>query len=320
MTRGAGWLGASLVLGLWGCAGEKPDLDGGGQDGADDSPSSSDDAVPDDGGDDDPSMTSASESSAGDEDPSDDEDPTDGDSTGCSFIGCDETGGCDGGQCECDVWAQDCQEGEKCNPWANDGGNSWNATKCVPLADSPAQPGDPCEAEGGGISGFDNCDASSMCWNVDETGAGVCVAFCSGSEAAPVCEDVDATCVIANDGVLILCLPSCDPLMSDCGEGQACYPADESFACVFDASADAGAFGDPCEFTNVCDPGLWCAPAAGVPDCATASCCTSFCDQSDPEADASCPGAAGGQECVPWYDENQIPPGFEDVGACLIPG
>lgn len=312
-------MGTAWVLGLWGCAGEKPDLDGGGQDGAQPSESSG----ADDPGDEDidPSITSATESSGAD-DPSGDEDPSDGESsTGCSFIGCnDPTGGCAGGQCECDVWAQDCPQGEKCNPWANDGGNSWNATKCVPLSDSPAQPGDPCEAEGGGVSGLDNCDASSMCWNVDETNMGVCIAFCSGSEAAPVCEDVGSTCAIANDGVLILCLPSCDPLMSDCDEGQACYPADDSFACVFDASADNGAYGDPCEFTNVCDPGLWCAPAAGVPDCATANCCTPFCDQSDPNADADCPGAAGGQECVPWYDENQIPPGFEDVGTCAIPG
>jgi len=315
----------SLVLGLWGCTGGKPDLDGGSQDGSDDPSSTStggDDQ--DDHTDDDPSMTSVGESSVGDEDPSEDTNPTgDEGSTGCSFIGCgdtEDTCGANGAACECDVWAQDCQEGEKCNPWANDGGNSWNATKCVPLSDSPAQPGDPCEAEGGGVSGLDNCDASSMCWNVDETGAGTCVAFCAGSEASPVCEDPNATCVIANDGVLILCLPACDPLMSDCGEGQGCYPADDSFACVFDASGGDGSFGEPCELTNVCAPGLWCAPAAGVPDCPTANCCTSFCDRSDPNASADCPGAAGGQECVPWYEENQVPPGFEDLGTCLIPG
>jgi hypothetical protein len=33
---------------------------------------------------------------------------------------------------ECDQWAQDCPPGEKCMPWANDGGSSWNATRCFP--------------------------------------------------------------------------------------------------------------------------------------------------------------------------------------------
>src|SRR5262245_15971404 len=35
-----------------------------------------------------------------------------------------------GGSNECDVWAQDCPPGEKCMPWANDGGSSWNSLRC----------------------------------------------------------------------------------------------------------------------------------------------------------------------------------------------
>ena len=33
---------------------------------------------------------------------------------------------------ECNQWVQDCPEGEKCMPWANDGGSAWNATRCRP--------------------------------------------------------------------------------------------------------------------------------------------------------------------------------------------
>ncbi len=222
---------------------------------------------------------------------------------------------------ECDIWAQDCPEGEKCMPWANDGGSSWNATRCSPVDPAPAQPGDECTVEGSGVSGIDNCEVSSMCWDVDpETNMGTCAAFCMGSEANPVCEDPNTSCVIANEGVLILCLPNCDPLLQDCAEGQACYPIDDGFACAPDAGGEMGLFGEPCEFINVCDPGLFCANADAVPDCAGSSgCCSAFCDLTDEMAGAACPGAAGGQDCVAWYEEGQAPPGFEDVGACAIP-
>jgi hypothetical protein len=223
---------------------------------------------------------------------------------------------------ECDIWGQDCPQGEKCMPWANDGGSAWNATKCTPVDPNPAQVGDACTVEGSGVSGIDNCDKSSMCWNVDpETNQGVCVAFCSGNEANPVCEDPTTQCVIANEGVLILCLPSCDPLLpGGCGDGQACYPIDDGFACAPDAGGEMGAFGDACEFINVCDPGLFCANPDAVPDCTgSIGCCSPFCDLSDPEATANCPGAAEGQECTPWYEEGQAPPDLENVGACVIP-
>ncbi|MBC8074337.1 MAG: ribulose phosphate epimerase [Deltaproteobacteria bacterium] len=278
---------------------------------------------------------SSDESGAGDSgsgDDSADSVSTNPAESGDSSGGDDESGGPatvgfiqdpDGGgvSIECDIWAQDCPENEKCMPWANDGGGSWNATRCSPLDPAAAQPGDECTVEGSGVSGIDNCEVSSMCWDVDpETNMGTCAAFCMGSEANPVCEDPATSCVIANEGTLILCLPNCDPLLQDCAEGQGCFPIDDSFACAPDASGDMGLYGEACEFLNVCDPGLFCANADGVPDCAGSSgCCSSFCDMTDPEASANCPGAAGGQECVAWYEEGQAPPGFEDVGACAIP-
>lgn len=314
MRRGRAWM--AMALGWsWACAAVEPDVDDG-----DAEASTGDDGT----------ETGAAEATAGQEGPgptsaTEEGESSEGgeeDSTGCSFIGCDETGdvcGSGGAACECDVWGQDCQEGEKCNPWANDGSNAWNATRCVPISENPGEPGDECEVEGTGVSGFDTCKEGAMCWDVDEEGNGTCVAFCSGSEASPICEDPQTSCTIANDGVLILCLPTCDPLMSSCEEGSACYPSDDTFVCVFDSSGEAGAYGDPCEFTNACDPGLYCAPAGGVPDCTTANCCTPFCDMSADDADTSCPGAAGGQQCVPWYEEGQVPPGFMDLGACLLP-
>ena len=225
---------------------------------------------------------------------------------------------------ECDLFAQDCPAGEKCMPWANDGGSSWNATRCSPINENPGQPGDECTVEGDGTSGLDDCDLGSMCWDVDpETNIGTCVAMCTGDESNPICEDPDTSCAIANDGAIVLCLPACDPILQDCADGQACYPIQDAWSCAPDASGETGVYGDPCEFINVCDPGLICLGAAAVPAgeaCeGAAGCCTEVCDLTDPAGDMQCSGAAGGQACEPWYEEGSAPPGYEDVGACSLP-
>lgn len=218
----------------------------------------------------------------------------------------------------CNVWTQDCPRGEKCMPWANQGGGVWNATRCTPLDANPAQPGDSCLVEGSGTSGIDNCDVSSMCWNVDgQTNQGTCVAFCEGSEDSPVCADPDTGCSITNFGVLILCLSRCDPLTQDCSDTEACYPEPNGFFCSPDASGPTlGGFGDPCEFLNVCDPGLFCSEPETVPGCTGSSgCCSEFCDLEDPGVECS----GQGQSCTPAYDEGEAPPGYEAVGLCVIP-
>jgi len=285
-----------------------PDADSGSADDDDDD----DDDGPDDSATDPSATTDAGETTVVDDDDSEGE--------GESFI-LNPDGG--GEAHQCDLWVQDCPRGEKCMPYASDGGGAWNATKCVELEANAGQPGDPCTVQGSGISGLDDCDATSMCWDIDpDTNIGTCQSFCAGSEANPVCADPETTCVINNGGAIILCLPTCDPLLNECPPGNNCYPTPtaDAFTCVFDANGtDDGAYGDACMFANVCNMGLHCADASAVPDCGTPACCTSYCDTSDPEASAACPGAAGGQECIPWFPENAAPPGLEDLGACQIP-
>lgn len=223
---------------------------------------------------------------------------------------------------ECDVWSQDCPSEEKCMPWSNDGTSSWNATKCTPVDANPGQVGDDCTVEGSGVSGIDTCDVASMCYYVDpETNQGICVGFCQGSAAAPVCNP-GFICSIVNNGVLILCRPECDPLAQDCEFGASCLQAtgSQGFTCIIDASGDNGAAGDPCEYINACNPGLFCATAAAVPGCQGSSgCCTEFCDLDAPDPVAACSLAGQGAACVAWFEEGTAPPDYGHVGVCVLP-
>lgn len=114
--------------------------------------------------------------------------------------------------------------------------------------------------------------------------------------------------------------PSCHPLEPDCSEPEACYPIDGLWQCAPDASGELGAYGDPCDADDACDPGLACLPTnalpPGLPCEDAAGCCTVLCDFSDPDASLGCPSAAEGQLCLPWYPPGEAPPGYDDVGVC----
>ena len=215
----------------------------------------------------------------------------------------------------CDVWAQDCPPGQKCVPYADDGGGAWNAHKCVDITGDGAV-GDPCTTEGGGVSGIDDCAFGAYCWDVDERGHGTCVAMCSGPQDAPTCPP-KSLCAISGEGILNLCIPTCDPLLQDCPGGDLCIPAGDDFICVLDASGDEGQTNDPCEYANACDPGLVClntASASAACQQGSQGCCQPFCQFPG----SPCPNPD--QQCLQWYEPMiPIPPGNEDVGVCAIP-
>jgi hypothetical protein len=246
-------------------------------------------------------LTTGTPGSSGGDDPADS-------SGGVMFVSNPDGGG---GASECDPTAQDCPMGEKCTAWSNDGGTFWNATRCVEVGGTNVA-GDPCLVEGNGVSGLDDCDVGHICLNTNEENIGVCVAFCEGKDL--MCASGDA-CAVYNDGVLPLCLPGCDPLLQDCPAGQACIDTpNQTFICFSDASGSAGADGDACppeDGENSCDPGQWCGPnSAG---CMDVNCCTPYCDLDAPQCTAP-------DECVSFYgDPGAAPPGFEDVGVCVLP-
>lgn len=231
---------------------------------------------------------------------------------GCGFL--QDCGPDTGITIECDIFEQNCSEGEKCAPWANDGGSAWNATRCVPVARDAGLPGDPCTALGSSTSGIDDCALGSMCWNVDpETLGGQCIAQCGGSEANPTCDGAMESCQMSSGGVLNLCIPECDPItQADCADGEGCYPISDSFFCVPDASGDGGAPFEECEFLNGCEPGTACAAPTASDACSpdASGCCLPWCDLNLPD----CPGD---MVCTPWFEEGQVPKGSEFVGLCV---
>ncbi len=224
----------------------------------------------------------------------------------------------DNGPIQCDVWAQDCPPGQKCSAWADGGGGAWNATRCVDIIGDGA-PGEPCTTIGGGVSGIDDCALGVMCWYLDKTSHGICVALCTGTSGAPQCP-LTQSCYQADDPVLNLCIPPCDPLAQDCPTEYMCIPApdSQSFYCVPDTSGDQGQANDPCELANACDPGLVCLdPAAASSACDPGSpgCCQPLCKFPG----SPCPNPD--QQCLQWFDLSGVPtpPGYESVGICAIP-
>jgi hypothetical protein len=226
----------------------------------------------------------------------------------------------------CDPFAQDCPPGEKCMPWANDGGSQWNATKCSPIDPYMGGVSDPCWVEGSPVSGIDSCDATTMCFAVhSDTQLGTCVPFCTGSAANPYCDDPSTTCLVTNDGVIALCLPACDPLLQDCADAQGCYPGTgfNEFVCTPDFSRDGGSDGDTCGGPGpwFCDAGLACLAPELLADCMAGppdvGCCSPFCDLTLP-TEGQC-NTMSGETCVPWIPEGVGPPQLDPTGVCRLP-
>lgn len=198
-------------------------------------------------------------------------------------------------------------------PRAGDGGGTWDATRCSPVASDPGAPGELCTVSESVASGIDDCERGAMCWDVDpETLQGVCISTHTASASHQICPNPMDVPVEGASGVLLPCLARCNPLASNCGVGEGCYsvtPSRSEFVCVADVAPDqSGAAGDGCEFINVCDPGLTCINGDLVPDCDSPGCCSPFCDLDNPE----CPA---GTDCHPW-DPPVVVPGQESVGIC----
>jgi len=239
---------------------------------------------------------------------------------------------------ECDPWCQDCPEGQKCNLWASDGGDRWDATRCVPVAPNPKRPGEPCTVQESPTSGLDDCEKGATCGGVDRTtGVGECFSMCRGSPDAPECP-LGQFCLANSVGDLtVLCRPWCDPFGRDfqgCAVGTSCYlfrngdwekpttfpvsPLEARLDCILNAGGD-GWTGAPCDWAAPVCRDRQCVPKdlAGVctdnPSLEADGCCAAWCDLSAPE----CPDGGTCQRVFePGYGLDPI---YENLGLCLAP-
>ena len=211
---------------------------------------------------------------------------------------------------ECDPWAQDCVEGEKCVPHSSTD-MDWDANRCV-LVLGDGEAGDSCISSGA-VAPEDDCDEGHVCWGLEQGDNGLegsCTAFCAGSPDDPICAP-GTGCLRANEDALTLCVPSCDPNEQDCAAGQMCSWFDSGgYLCV--PTAEQSALGEACAFANDCSPGQQCALAEALLDCAGAACCTEFCSLENPQC------SDPGHECLP-LDDGNAPPQNLDEGICVVP-
>lgn len=205
----------------------------------------------------------------------------------------------------------ECPDGFKCTIE-----DSLGDTQCVEVAPEPKGLYEACTVSGDALSGDDDCGLGMLCWNVNERGQGTCFGMCDGSDVECVCADPNAKPTWCQECAVGLCIPGCDPVLQDCGDGNGCYPVNDGFFCAPDASDTAGEANDPCEFVNTCDPGLACidpGAASAACDPKIAGCCQPFCELPG----AACPNPD--QECVPWFAPGEAPVGQENIGICAIP-
>ena len=144
---------------------------------------------------------------------------------------------------------------------------------------------------------------------------GECVPLCTGSPEDQQCPE-DRLCTVANDGILHLCLPSCDPLDPQCDEGEGCFPIDGGHVCSPDPGGGVGP-GSSCEDIAICPAGLMCIAGDFYPGCESLGCCSPLCDPSTPEGEAVCDAADPALECTPLFEPGEGP---EDQGVCGLPG
>lgn len=223
----------------------------------------------------------------------------------------------------CDVRAQNCLDNFKCVAWAQDGGDTYNGSRCIGTAVVSVGLGEPCTIAEGLASGRDDCEAGTMCWGADPiTAEGTCVPFCAPQGISPTCPEA-TVCAIDSLDVLALCLPPCSPLEpASCPAEQSCryFPRSQTAACVPDAgprmhagTIACGSNDDPCAASEVC------ISAASYGGCGQPSCCTAWCDLDNPEADADCAAVVPGHVCVPVFDRAPGPDGLTALGRCAQP-
>jgi hypothetical protein len=220
----------------------------------------------------------------------------------------------------CDVWQQDCPEGEKCVPSPREGENAWSEARCAPLFEEVLEAGDSCITlpwPSIDTEAIDNCVEGTLCWSHENRFTVLpyaCIPQCSGGPEEPQCPPGQACNV--RDGQLALCERiRCDPTYPWCLDGRSCvFDGVDDFRCVPGPAVDGTGF-SPCEMPTDCAPGQLCAAAELAPgfcQADSASCCLPVCDLDFPACNAE------PLVCVPFFAAGTAPPEHANVGVCGV--
>lgn len=222
---------------------------------------------------------------------------------------------------ECDLWTQDCPEGQKCMPVSLDGVDGNEAARCRPVVDEPDALGERCTVLGASFEGLDTCPEGQLCWR-NNLGKpfGTCLALCTGSPEEPTCAQPGHVCE-HNHAITNLCVRHCDPLAQDCPGDDLCVQDDvgddQAFMCLDDASGAKGQTFDACTEINTCDAGLKCTWQDKIFMCEGGpeeKCCLPYCDlTADPDVCLDM-----GLQCLQAV-LGDVPPELADVGVCGWP-
>lgn len=209
-------------------------------------------------------------------------------------------GGVNGALCVFDQ--QDCPDGYKCTVE-----DIWlDKPRCRSLQDNDDQVGDLC-SELGNNDG-DSCDVDGLCLG------GTCRQLDTDNTLCPL-KDVSHT---YPSGVR-LCEEVCDPLSpSSCPSDAHCTRTSSSpdgiFSCHITNNINLAGFGESCVSDYQCQQGAICLQSDAVPfgfcDNGLPKCCVPLCELGK----LFC---QGGSTCQSIYNNN-VPPGFESVGACVL--
>ena len=222
-------------------------------------------------------------------------------------------------QSMCDPLLQDCPEGQKCTASNANAGDFWNINICIDLLGEKTL-GEACDVLNTELgSGEDDCGVGLICLQFDQGDGsnGICTAFCDGEMNCPGNKDI---CVPANEGVLPICLSTCDPLIQDCPFDQGCYGDTEGeiFLCFKPDPMGGGMDNDECAFDNACLAGFQCLPPQVVAACDPdfEGCCNPFCalDGDNSECDDG-----NGEVCTPFFGMDNMVAPWENVGICTLP-
>ncbi len=223
-----------------------------------------------------------------------------------------------GSDLACDVWHQDCPEGQKCIPWPLTGDDAFSEARCVPLAaelsefsclDAMADLAPP--------GAIDNCEEGALCWKLDNLNIipNACVPQCTGSPDDPQCPP-DMSCHVRDDQLALCEALRCEPERNpQCLEGRVCgFDGEGDFQC-FPAHSGPNPWPAVCAGPSDCTVGALCAPAELAPaDCPLPGmhCCLQVCSVMFDDCNVL------EMICVPFFPEGTAPAGHEDVGVCVF--